>query len=82
MAVRYRWFVTETKSSSTSRRDGSTCCVEDDELARRRQQAAAAGPTALSGYGELFVRHVTQANLGCDFDFLHGPAGVAEPLIY
>jgi dihydroxy-acid dehydratase len=57
-------------------------CVDDDELARRREQLAPAGPPALSGYGELFVRHVTQANLGCDFDFLRGPVGVAEPLIY
>ena len=22
------------------------------------------------GYGRLFLEHVTQANLGCDFDFL------------
>jgi dihydroxy-acid dehydratase len=22
------------------------------------------------GYGRLFLDHVTQANLGCDFDFL------------
>ena len=24
------------------------------------------------GYGKMFLEHVTQANLGCDFDFLHG----------
>ncbi len=57
-------------------------CVEDDELRRRREQAASERPIGLSGYGELFVRHVTQANLGCDFDFLRGADGVAEPLIY
>jgi dihydroxy-acid dehydratase len=57
-------------------------CVDGGDLARRREQAQSAAPAALSGYGELFVRHVTQANLGCDFDFLRGPQGVAEPLIY
>jgi dihydroxy-acid dehydratase len=57
-------------------------CVDDDELSRRRERLATAGPAPLSGYGELFVRHVTQANLGCDFDFLRGPVGVTEPPIY
>jgi Dehydratase family len=43
-------------------------------------ESAVGGP--LSGYGELFVRHVMQANLGCDFDFLHHRDRVPEPLIY
>ncbi len=46
--------------------------VADDELARRR---AAWQPPARSfrrGYGRLFIEHVNQAPLGCDFDFLLG----------
>lgn len=56
--------------------------VSENELARRRADFTAAPPTGLSGYGELFVQHVTQANLGCDFDFLERRAGVEEPVIH
>jgi dihydroxy-acid dehydratase len=45
--------------------------VDDSELARRR--AAAAGPPIPSparGYRKLYLDHVLQADLGCDFDFL------------
>jgi dihydroxy-acid dehydratase len=56
--------------------------VAEDELARRRAGFTTAVPSGLSGYGELFVQHVTQANLGCDFDFLERRAGVAEPVIH
>jgi len=49
---------------------------------RRRAEFTAAVPTGLSGYGELFVRHVSQANLGCDFDFLQRRVGVQEPVIH
>jgi len=30
----------------------------------------------------MYSRHVTQANLGCDFDFLTGNAPTAEPEIH
>jgi dihydroxy-acid dehydratase len=56
--------------------------VDDDELGRRRQRVRPSRPSGLSGYGGLFVRHVTQANLGCDFDFIGALDHVAEPLIY
>jgi dihydroxy-acid dehydratase len=56
--------------------------VSEDELAGRRADFTAAPPAGLSGYGELFVQHVTQANLGCDFDFLERRAGVEEPVIH
>ena len=39
-------------------------------------------PHATRGYAQLFAQHVTQANEGCDFDFLHGAGGVAEPAIH
>jgi dihydroxy-acid dehydratase len=47
--------------------------VEDGELARRR--AAWKPPVARPerGYAQLYMDHVTQAELGCDFDFLRRP---------
>jgi dihydroxy-acid dehydratase len=58
--------------------------VSDDELARRK--AAWTPPPARyeRGYGWMFLRHVLQANEGCDFDFLETSFGapVGEPAIY
>ena len=34
------------------------------------------------GYGAIFSKHITQANEGCDFDFLEGTAPTAEPEIH
>ena len=56
--------------------------VNDDELAARR---AAWRPTAgiyPRGYGKLFMEHITQADEGCDFDFLEGTAPILEPEIH
>ena len=39
-------------------------------------------PHYLRGYGKLFLDHVTQANEGCDFDFLHSGPETPEPAIY
>jgi dihydroxy-acid dehydratase len=44
--------------------------VEADEIARRLAGIQAAAPHYTRGYGKLFLDHVTQAHLGCDFDFL------------
>jgi dihydroxy-acid dehydratase len=44
--------------------------VAPDELERRRANFHQAPPKYERGYGRLFLEHVTQANLGCDFDFL------------
>jgi dihydroxy-acid dehydratase len=44
--------------------------VSEAELARRRAAFQPAPPKYDRGYGKLFLEHVTQANLGCDFDFL------------
>jgi dihydroxy-acid dehydratase len=59
-----------------------TLRVDDAELARRR--AGWTKPTFPHprGYGALYARHVTQANEGCDFDFLQGTASVPEPEIH
>lgn len=44
--------------------------VPDEELRRRAATLAPPPPKYDRGYGRLFLEHVTQANLGCDFDFL------------
>ncbi|MBV8730630.1 MAG: dihydroxy-acid dehydratase, partial [Acidobacteriia bacterium] len=46
-------------------------CVDEAELARRKAAFVESAPKYARGYGRLFLEHVTQANLGCDFDFLH-----------
>jgi L-arabonate dehydrase len=45
-------------------------CVADQEIKARLAQFTPAAPHYTRGYGRLFLEHVTQANLGCDFDFL------------
>jgi dihydroxy-acid dehydratase len=58
--------------------------VPEDELARRRAAWVAPEPRYHRGWGWMFSQHVTQADKGCDFDFLErgfGPAA-GEPEIY
>ena len=58
--------------------------VDEAELERRRAAWTAPEPRYARGWGWMFSRHVTQADKGCDFDYLeHGfgaPAG--EPDIF
>jgi dihydroxy-acid dehydratase len=59
--------------------------VSDDELARRRAAWKPPVPKFERGYGTLYLKHVTQANEGCDFDFLAPvarPASSGEPEIH
>ena len=56
--------------------------VPEDELATRRSSWVPRPRPATRGYTQLFADHVTQANLGCDFDFLEGAGGVDEPAIH
>lgn len=44
--------------------------VEPDEIARRLAERTFQPATASRGYRRLYLEHVTQADLGCDFDFL------------
>ena len=44
--------------------------VADDELDRRRSAWTEPEPRYERGYGALYAEHVTQADAGCDFDFL------------
>jgi len=59
-----------------------TLCVSDEELARRRAAWQPPPPPVRRGYTRLYVEHVTQAHLGCDFDFLQGNDPSPEPAIY
>jgi dihydroxy-acid dehydratase len=65
-----------------------TLVVDDAELNRRRartaadstaRESAAEGSAPSSGYTWLYRRHVQQAHLGADFDFLTGTRGHAVP---
>jgi dihydroxy-acid dehydratase len=47
-------------------------CVPQEEIASRLRTFQPPKPHYARGYGKLFLDHVTQANLGCDFDFLMG----------
>ena len=52
--------------------------VDDHELARRRSALVMPKPHYTRGYGRMFLEHVTQANLGCDFDFLQAQPSTTE----
>jgi L-arabonate dehydrase len=59
--------------------------IPDEELAARLEEWKAAqqvDPADATGYRHLYVEHVTQADEGCDFDFLAGNAPVPEPEIH
>ncbi|PYS61675.1 MAG: dihydroxy-acid dehydratase [Acidobacteria bacterium] len=56
--------------------------VNDDEMARRRAQWRPEPPRYERGFGALYGAHVTQADQGCDFDFLHAGAATSEPEIH
>jgi dihydroxy-acid dehydratase len=59
-----------------------TLRVADAELARRRAAWQPPPPKYLRGYGAIYVRHMTQANEGCDFDILARGAETADPEIH
>jgi dihydroxy-acid dehydratase len=59
-----------------------TLRVSDEELARRRAEWTPREPIYPRGFGRLYAQHVTQADQGCDFDFLEGTAPIAEPEIH
>ena len=58
--------------------------VPEEELARRRAAWAPPPPRYERGYGYMFTKHITQADQGCDFDFLETQFGkpVDEPVIF
>ena len=59
-----------------------TLRVSDEELGRRRATWKPREVNYPRGYGRLYAQHVTQADQGCDFDFLEGTAPIPEPEIH
>jgi len=60
--------------------------VSEEELAQRRAQWTPALPMGDThygrGYGLMYSQHVTQADQGCDLDFLHHGPAIPEPSIH
>ncbi len=56
--------------------------LSDEELALRRAQWKPTVKMPPRGYTKIFLEHVTQANEGCDFDFLAGWSEPVEPSIF
>jgi dihydroxy-acid dehydratase len=56
--------------------------VDDAELMRRRRLWQPRPPHYARGYGAIYARHITQADKGCDFDFLHSGPPTPDPEIH
>jgi dihydroxy-acid dehydratase len=56
--------------------------VSDEELARRKAEWVKPAARYGRGYGALYEERVTQAHLGCDFDFLSAGTATPEPSIH
>lgn len=58
--------------------------VDEEEIERRRAAWTAPAPHFERGWGWMFSKHVTQADKGCDFDYLERSFGKAagEPDIF
>ena len=52
-----------------------TLDVDDDEFDASRRRWQAPPPVADRGWYRLYIDHVTQADTGCDLDFLVGASG-------
>ncbi len=59
-----------------------TLHVAEDELARRRAAWVKPAPKYPRGYGVIYSANVTQANRGCDFEFLEGTTPTPDPEIH
>ena len=58
----------------------STCWSATRNWPTRRSAWTAPPPSYERGYGLLYLRHVSQADEGCDFDFLEPtPGGAPTP---
>jgi dihydroxyacid dehydratase/phosphogluconate dehydratase len=56
--------------------------LDESEITTRRAAWQKPAPHYQRGYGALYTERVTQANLGCDFDFLHSGEPTPEPEIH
>jgi dihydroxy-acid dehydratase len=59
-----------------------TLKVSDAELERRKRAWTPPAPRYGRGYGRMFASHITQANEGCDFDFLESGTPTPDPEIH
>jgi hypothetical protein len=71
---RSAWCATATASGWTPRSALIDLLVDEAELVRRRAEwvPPPAHPGSDRGYLKLYIDEVTQADQGCDFDFLRG----------
>ena len=46
--------------------------VDEREIARRLAESPPSRPVHKRGYAKMYAEHVTQADTGCDFDYLRG----------
>jgi dihydroxy-acid dehydratase len=56
--------------------------VDAAELARRRAAWTAPAERYGRGFGAMYLRHIRQANDGCDFDFLEDGPPTPDPEIH
>jgi dihydroxy-acid dehydratase len=58
--------------------------ISEEEMARRKAAWRAPEPKFQRGYGTLYLKHIQQADKGCDFDFLlpEGAQSDGEPEIH
>jgi len=56
--------------------------VDEAELARRGAAWKPPAPHYTRGFGALYLKHVTQADQGCDFDFLEDGEATPDPQIH
>ena len=56
--------------------------VSEEEMARRRAGWKKPESPYQRGWTSLYTQHVTQADKGCDFDFLEGTSPTPEPEIH
>jgi dihydroxy-acid dehydratase len=56
--------------------------VREAEIARRLAEWSPPDRNFQRGYNRMYAAHITQADKGCDFDFLEGTAPTPEPEIH
>ena len=56
--------------------------ISQDEMIKRTKDLPERKNLYARGYTKLYINHVTQADKGCDFDFLEGDDHIPEPEIF
>ena len=56
--------------------------VQEDELIRRKKAWVSPKKKFKRGFGAIYANHITQADVGCDFDVLEGTDATADPEIH